>query len=126
MSNDSRIARWAARQVPAAKPRGGRLAVSFDDVRVSLSELADGRLLAQARIVDLPMERGPRELLLQRAMQCALARMAHSPTTLMADPDEAALWLQSCVEPSATDMDITEVVERLINDIQAWREVLCA
>ncbi len=126
MSKDSRIARWGAQHVSGAQPREGRLALSFDDVRVSLSELSDGRLLAQARIVDLPLAPGRRETLVQRAMQCSLARLGSNSLALVADAEEAALWLQGSVEPTATDMDISAMVERLINEIQAWREVLCA
>ena len=126
MTNDSRIARWAAQQVPGARSNGGRLALNFDDVRVTMLELSDGRVLAQARIIDLPLAAGPRESLLLQAARCSLARMGRGVACLVADADETALWLQCGVAPTAPDASVTEALEHLVNETLAWREVLCA
>ena len=121
----SLIDHWATEQgLTEKKPAQGKLTVTFDQVRVHLSELPNLRIVAQARIVDLPLNERDRERLVERALRTATGRMRDSGVALTAHPQASALWLQTQVPDNADTAALSQAVENLVNEVEFWRMAL--
>lgn len=102
----------------------GRWAIVFDQVRVHLMELHTGHVLLQARVTDVPANASDSEKLVTRAMQTASARMTMTDVGLSVDADGTAMWLQVQLPTHSTTHDLTQAVQRLVNEVELWRHAL--
>lgn len=122
----SLLSTWAEQQgIPAAAfTDAGRLAVTFDTVRVHLADVRGRSVLVEARIADLPVAPVPRATVVEKALKTAAARLRASAVSLTTDEAAGALWLQRHVAADADTESLTSAVEDLVNEVELWRKVI--
>lgn len=120
------LSTWAEQQgIPAAAfTDAGRLAVTFDTVRVHLADVRGRSVLVEARIADLPVAPVPRATVVEKALKLAAGRMRDSAVALTVDETDSALWLQRRLAPDADPESLTSAVEDLVNEVELWRKVI--
>ena len=128
-SHNDLIKRWALAQnlvtVEVADNQNmSRFALTVDKVRVHLIEISAGRVLLEARVLDMPLAEREKSDLLERLMKAATARMRESGITLTVDAAESAYWLQSTVQADAELQKVSNVVEQLTQEVELWRKAL--
>ena len=128
-SHNDLIKRWALAQnlvtVEVADNQNmSRFALTVDKVRVHLIEISAGRVLLEARVLDMPLAEREKSDLLERLMKAATARMRESGITLTVDAAESAYWLQSTVQADAELQTVSNVVEQLTQEVELWRKAL--
>jgi hypothetical protein len=128
-SHNDLIKRWALAQnlinSDAIVGQGmERFALSVDTVRVHLVEISAGRVLVEARVLDVPLAEREKSDLLERMMKAATARMRFSGMTLSVDAADSAFWLQSSVQADADIKTLSQVVEQLTQEVELWRKAL--
>ena len=128
-SHNDLISRWAvAQNLMTAEQAAGqsieRFAVSVDSVRVHLVEISAGRVLVEARVLDMPLPEREKSELLERMMKAATARMRLTGITLSVDANEAAFWLQSSVQADADIEYVSQAVAQLTQEVELWRKAL--
>ena len=128
-SHNDLIKRWALAQnlvtVEVADSQNiSRFALTVDAVRVHLIEISAGRVLLEARVLDMPLAEREKSDLLERLMKAATARMRQSGITLTVDAAESAYWLQSTVQADAELQKMSNVVEQLTQEVELWRKAL--
>ena len=128
-SHNDLIKRWALAQnlvtVEVADSQNmTRFALTVDAVRVHLIEISAGRVLVEARVLDVPLAERDKSDLLERMMKAATGRMRQSGITLTMDSAESAFWLQSTVQADAELKTISQVVEQLTEEVELWRKAL--
>lgn len=122
----SAIDRWRRQRglaAPAGAPSGAQ-AIVVDNVRVSLAELPSGMLVIESKMMALPLSERERDTLVERAGQLALGRLRYSVARLVADADASSLWLQAVLPGMASDEQISQTVEDLVNEVERWRKAL--
>jgi hypothetical protein len=116
---------FAWHQEGSGLPAGqARWTIAFDQVRVHLMELSTQLVLLQARVIDIPSQPSDSEKLITRAMQTASARMNTTDVGLSVDADGSALWLQVQLPTESTLNQMTQAVQRLVNEVELWRHAL--
>lgn len=126
-SSSTLIRHWADQQgIPADAhaPGGGRLAVTYDTVRVHVADLRGRAVLVEARVADLPVVATARGQTVEKAMKTAAARIRTSAVSLTTDDAASALWLQTHVAADADPESLTSAVEDLVNEVELWRKVI--
>lgn len=128
-SHNDLISRWAVAQnlmtvEQASVQSVERFAVSVDTVRVHLIEISAGRVLLEARILDMPLAEREKTEMLERMMKAATARMRWSGITLSVDANEAAFWLQYSVQADAEIEHVSQAVAQLTQEVELWRKAL--
>ena len=118
------IERWAQSLDLGPVSNNRRFAVTFDQVRLHVVEIYPGQVAIEARICDLPTPATVRDRTIERMLKIALGRARASANHVMVDEDQSAFWLQHRL-PAGSDLAELELaVERLINDIDLWRQAL--
>jgi hypothetical protein len=128
-SHNDLISRWVVAQnlmtaEQATSQSIDRFALSVDSVRVHLIEISAGRVLCEARVLDMPLAEREKTELLERMMKAATARMRLTSFTLSVDANEAAFWLQTSVQADAELDHVSQAVERLTQEVELWRKAL--
>ncbi len=128
-SHNDLISHWAvAQNLMTAEQAAGqnidRLAVSVDTVRVHLVEISAGRVLLEARVLDMPLAEREKTEMLERMMKAATARMRLTGITLSVDANESAFWLQSSVQADAEIERVSQAVAQLTQEVELWRKAL--
>jgi hypothetical protein len=127
MQRATLIKRWAAARGLEVDhgPAGSRVTMHIDGkYRVHLGEAPNRKLSLESRIRGLPADRLERERLVERAMQVAVARMRTDGAILTVDALDARLLLQAEVPADADERDLDEALERFVNSLAAWRQVV--
>ena len=109
---------------PGAPLREPKLSVSFDRVRVHLSELPNHMLLVESRVCDLPPTPTEQDRVVTRLLGLSLARMQSNRASLCVDSDRNALWLQRRLKNESTTDQLNEAVEALVNEVDLWRGLI--
>jgi hypothetical protein len=117
------IDRWCSKR-GLATPGGAAQAIVVDNVRVSLAELPSGLLVIESKVMVLPLAERERDALVERAARLALGRLRFSRARLVADADASGLWLQVVLPGMASDEQISEAVEDLVNEVERWRKAV--
>jgi len=111
-------------RLPASALRDdGRLTLLIDEkYRVHMHPALAGRVVFEARIVTLPMERVERDRALEHALRLACTRLQHHADGIVVDRHVEALWLQQTVTPTEEDDDIDEALADFVNGLARWIE----
>lgn len=109
---------------PGTPLREPKLSVSFDQVRVHLSELPNHTLLIESRVCDLPTTPTEQDRVVTRLLSISLARMQSNPASLCVDAEHNALWLQRRLSKEITLDQLNTAVESLVNEIDLWRSLI--
>jgi hypothetical protein len=101
-----------------------KLSVSFDQVRVHLSELPNHLLLVESRVCDLPTTPTEQDRVVNRLLGVSLARMQQNPASVCVDAEHNALWLQRRLSNDITPDQLNTAIESLVNEIDLWRSLI--
>lgn len=103
----------------------GRLTLLIDEqYRVHMHPALAGRVVLEARIVTLPLDRAERERVLERALRLACVRLQKHADGIFVDRYAEALWLQQMVAPTDEDDDIDLQLADFVNALARWIEAI--
>lgn len=108
---------------PDALRADGRLTVLVDNHRIHVHPGLEGRLVLEARILSLPIERGERERILDSALRLSCGRLRADPSGLAVDAAADSLWLQRALQNDRLGMDLDMALAEFITELENWHSV---
>lgn len=115
---------WARSHGMELQPRerDGRIACDVDDrYRLYLYPMPEGRLLVEARVIDLPLEGDARERLVFEALHNATGRIRDQRERLVADAAGTMLSLQLEIPTDEGVEALNDALGDFLNHLAAWR-----
>jgi len=108
---------------PDALRADGRLTVLVDNHRIHIHPGLEGRLILEARILSLPLERGERERILDSALRLSCGRLRADLAGLAVDPAAESLWLQRALQIERSSMDLDLALAEFVTELESWLSV---
>lgn len=102
----------------------GRYSLSYGGGRLDIYPLADGRLVLETMLLELPTETSPRRALLESALRYSTSQMKKRQDVLAQTPAADALILQCELDPIASPVEMETSVSQFLNAAERWRRVL--